>query len=155
MRHLYRGSEQDCGPRAVLLVRRHGGILEQPASSMLWDVQGLLKPRDQGEGMRYSERDRWGGFSIEVDQVEWGHVARKRTWLYVVGIPWLTVARAFDARPYPGRKPTHYVSGSRHETARQGSPVPPGIKVCSATQRSRTPEPFAAWLVSLAGQVSL
>lgn len=95
--------------------------------------------------------DRFGGYSLEVCQVDWGHVARKRTWLYLVGVP-----RDVLAFP-PPREPTHWISGFRTTTGRtpkhyrsNGSAVPPGIKVCSAQQRRRTPPMFAAWLVDLA-----
>jgi hypothetical protein len=150
MRHLYQGAEHACAPHALELVRKLGGVLEHPAGSKLWDALLLPKPRYEGPGMRYSERDRFGGFTIEVDQVDWGHVARKRTWLYFVGVEWLTVARAYDGRPFPGRAPTHWASGSRGKSSREGSPVPPGIKVCSARQRRRTPRAFAIWLASVA-----
>lgn len=33
--------------------------------------------------------------------------------------------------------------------------IPPGIKVCSALQRRRTPRAFAEWLVGLARSVDL
>lgn len=151
LRHQYEGGEHDCGPRAVEQVRTFGGVLEHPAQSMLWDVVGLPKPLVQPAGMAYSHVDAHGGFSIAVDQVDWGHVARKRTWLYIVGVDWLEVARLYDARPYPGRAPTHWASGSRGKSARKtGNPVPPGIKVCSASQRRKTPPAFADFLIELA-----
>lgn len=155
MRHLYQGDEKACAPRALELVRKLGGVLEHPANSMLWDVHGLLKPYETGEpGMCYSACDSHG-FSIRVDQVEWGHVARKRTWLYIVGAEWLDVARLYDRRPFPGAAPTHWASGSRGSGSRKGSPVPPGIKVCSAAQRRKTPPLFAAFLLDIARCVTL
>jgi hypothetical protein len=39
------------------------------------------------------------------------------------------------------------------ESSRTGNPVPPGIKVCSAAQRRRTPPLFAEYLVRLARSV--
>lgn len=143
LRHLYRGSEHDCAPRAVEQVRRWGGVLEHPAWSRLWEACALPLP---GE-----DRDCYGGFTIEVCQVEWGHVARKRTWLYVVGVPPAEVQHWIDARPFPGRAPTHWISGGRGRSAtRRHTPVPPGIKVCSDRQRRRTPPAFAEALIKLA-----
>jgi hypothetical protein len=144
LRHQYEGAEHDCGPRAVEQVRAWGGVLEHPAHSKLWERCGLPKPGELG--------DDWGGHTIEVDQVEWGHVARKRTWLYIVGVPRARVADLMLARPFPGRQPTHWASGSR--TAPRG-PVPKGIKVCSAAQRRRTPPAFAEFLIALACAVRL
>jgi hypothetical protein len=37
--------------------------------------------------------------------------------------------------------------------ARASDNVPPGIKVCSAQQRRRTPVAFAQWLLDVAGSV--
>src|SRR5690606_4929339 len=95
--------------------------------------------------------DSFGGYTIEVDQVEWGHVARKRTWLYLVGVP----REALEAPPFPGREPTHWITGwrGRAET-RNRTLVPPGIKTASAAQRRRTPPLFAGYLVRLARSVA-
>lgn len=144
LKHLYRGDELALAPLAIYHVRRWGGVLEHPARSLLWSWFDLPQP-----GSLFS--DRFGGYSLEVCQVDWGHVARKRTWLYLVGIP--RSALTFPAH----RKPTHWISGFRSTTGRNpkhyrsnGSAVPPGIKVCSAQQRRRTPPAFADWLIALA-----
>jgi hypothetical protein len=142
LRHLYRGQEHACALRAVEQVNQFGGVLEHPAGSLLWDKCSLPRP------------DLFGlhGFTVEVDQVHWGHVAKKRTWLYVVGLNYGEVKRAIRAQPR--REPTHWVSGRRGERRSGGGGwvVPPGIKVCSAEQRRRTPRPFAEWLIELAEQ---
>lgn len=132
---------------AVGFVRRFGGVLEHPAGSELFDEErtglGLPKPGDSP--------DYAGGFTVEVCRVEWGHVARKRTWLYFCGIQREHVDAAIAQPPFPGRQPTHWVSGGRDPKRRYpGDVVPPGIKVCSAEQRRRTPPLFAAMLVELA-----
>jgi len=135
----------DCGPIAVAQVRRFGGVLEHPAGSRLFAHCGMPRPGELP--------DEHGGFTIAVDQVRWGHVARKKTWLYLVGV------RDVPRDP-PDRAPTHWCSGFRSSRRsypssyqRTGSAVPPGIKVCSAQQRRRTPPLFASWLVSLARSV--
>lgn len=125
-------------PHAVAVVQRCGGVLEHPRGSKLWDACGLPKP--------YEGADAEGGFAIEVAQCDWGHPARKRTWLYIVGLEGVLPVMP-DAR-----EPTHWASGGRTRSSRQGSPVPPGIKICSAQQRRRTPPAFAAWLVSVAAR---
>lgn len=73
LRHLYRGAEHDCAPRAVEQVRAFGGVLEHPANSRLWKSCSLPEPG--------CFPDEWGGYTIEVDQCDFGHVARKKTWL--------------------------------------------------------------------------
>jgi hypothetical protein len=140
-RHSYRGTEHDCAPQAIRQVREFGGVLEHPADSKLWELYDLPRP-----GMAGDEY----GFSIVVQQVEWGHVARKSTWLYIVGVSWLRVCSLVAARPFQGRAPTHWLSGDRN--CKTGGSVPPGIKVCSAQQRRRTPVTFAEFLIALAEQ---
>jgi hypothetical protein len=188
--HMCKHQPRELALIAVEQVRQWGGVLEHPAESKLWGASGLPEP---------GEIDAWGGFTLVVNQCEWGHVARKPTRIYCVGIPleaiapqpfpgrepthavcngrgqrlkdgtqrkrctaaetrmtpplfaeWL-VALARAAAPFPGREPTHWASGSR--TNKGGGSVPPGIKVCSAQQRRRTPPLFAEWLVSLARSV--
>jgi hypothetical protein len=139
LRHLYLGNEHDCAPLAVDQVRLWGGVLEHPAQSLLWAHAGLPVPG--------AEPDAFGGYTIQVDQCEWGHVARKGTWLYLAGVP----RGAITPPPYPGRKPTHWCSGTRkRQPGSKGGVLPAGMKFCSAQQRRRTPLAFAEWLVSLA-----
>lgn len=142
LRHQYHGDEHDCAPRAVAQVHAFGGVLEHPAGSKLWEAVGLPLP-----GANWTD---YAGYTIEVEQVEWGHVARKRTWLYLVGVP----RSALEAPPFPGREPTHWISGGRNKLRKgSGGIVPPGIKVCSAQQRRRTPPLFAEYLIRLARSV--
>jgi len=118
---------------SVLMVRRTGGVLEHPRGSSLWRVMGLPRP---GEGP-----DRWGGFSLEVDQFHWGHKARKRTWLYIVGcgpgdlpaVPFREGAPAFVIGR-PGRRPGAAYSG----------------RWCVKWERAASPPEFAQWLVEVA-----
>lgn len=147
LKHLYQGADADCGLYAVRQVRMLGGVLEHPARSRLWQHCSLPLPG--------APRDEWGGYTIEVQQVSWGHVARKKTWLYCVRIERSLV----EATIRTGGTPTHWISGFR-TTHKGRSPykdigcaVPEGIKVCSAQQRRRTPPAFAEWLVLLARSV--
>ncbi len=143
--HLCKQQLAHLGPLAVAQVRANGGVLEHPRDSKLFARCGVPKPG--------APADEWGGVTIEVTQCEWGHVARKPTWLYLVGVP----TSAVEAPPFPGREPTHWCSGFRSSKRRSperykksGCAVPPGIKVCSAQQRRRTPTLFAEYLVRLA-----
>lgn len=141
-----RRNDADCGPIAFDQVRKFGGVLEQPAGSLLSSRCGALPPSGIAE-------DRFGGRTIEVRQVEWGHPARKKTWLYLVGVPGLPELRL---PPFPGRPPTHWVSGGRNPNRKPtGGVRPADVKVCSSRQRRRTPPLFAEWLISLARTVPL
>jgi hypothetical protein len=149
LRHLYRGGEHDCGPRAVEQVRVFGGVLEQPAGSKLWEFCRLPKPVS---GDWVPQRHDWyvdqlAGWSVQVEQVSWGHPCRKPTWLFFVGV---TSTLALMGRRTGGTV-THWCSGGRGDNPkRRGPPIPPGIKAASAQIRRRTPPAFAEWLVSLA-----
>lgn len=76
----YKGGEgdRDCGIRAVEQVRAFGGVLEHPACSSLWYETHLPTPGQPP--------DKFGGWSIQVNQVDWGHEALKPTWLYFCGV---------------------------------------------------------------------
>lgn len=132
-RNLASGYDADCAPRAVEQVRAFGGVLEHPAHSRLWPHADLPRPGELP--------DSHGGYTLQVDQCARGHVARKVTWLYLVGVDRL----AATAGVLEGGTPTHVVEHTRREGAKRS-----GLKLCSHQQRRRTPPAFARWLVDLA-----
>lgn len=147
LRHLAHQDEPGIGNRAVAAlvaafqVRIYGGVLEHPVGSALFGRGLLPLPGDPP--------DRHGGYTIQVNQCDWGHPARKPTWLYLVRVP-----REAIVLP-PPREPTHWVSGATSKSPQPGhTAAPPGIKICSAQQRRRTPGAFAAWLLELAAASS-
>ena len=72
-----RHDERDLAFFAVDQVRRCGGVLEHPASSLLWSAADLPAP---------GGRDSFGGWTLPIFQSWFGHRAPKPTWLYVVGV---------------------------------------------------------------------
>ena len=74
------GNDGGCFAAALAAVRRFGGVLEHPAQSRAWWTFDLPAPTH-----KLWQRGVCGGWATEVDQVAWGHPARKRTWLYVFG----------------------------------------------------------------------
>ena len=82
-----------------------------------------------------------GGRTYEVNQVSWGHVCVKPTWLYVVGVP----ARDVVASMRIGGTPTHRMTNGPRGISANGEKLR-----ASAEQRRRTPIAFAEWLVALA-----
>jgi hypothetical protein len=123
---------RELAPLAVMQVRTFGGVLEHPAWSKLWPELGLPRPGELP--------DAWGGWSIEVNQVAWGHKAAKPTWLYFVGV------ERSDVRPLSGGVPTHVIATSTRDADRR-------LPKLHAKAARLSPPDFAAWLVSLARTV--
>lgn len=80
---------------ALAAVRRWGGVLEHPAYSIAWSRYGLPVPERNGWTQSLFDP----GMTTEISQVAYGHDARKRTWLYAVGID----PAALDWREPPAR----------------------------------------------------
>lgn len=74
------GDDGGCFASALANVRRCGGVLEHPADSWAWARHGLPEPDTMGW-----QRSLDGEWVCEVWQSAYGHVARKRTWLFYVG----------------------------------------------------------------------
>lgn len=93
------GDDGGCFKSTLDNLWRVGGVVEHPAYSGAWNAKdhperpgfGLPKP-ECGKG--WSAPDEHGGRSIYVEQVHYGHPARKASWLYAVGIDF----DAFDLR---------------------------------------------------------
>jgi hypothetical protein len=134
LRHMSKAppSEKALALLALDFVDANGGVLEHPYDSTLW-------PHVIGRP----------GFLLTVDQCWWGHRARKRTSLYIVG------AQPRDVPPLPLdlNEPTHIVAGGRPRDAEQAKrkrkawPCRPSVTPIEA---EATPPAFAAWLVELA-----
>ena len=130
-RRRYKGGEgaRDCGPVAVEQVRRFGGVLEHPAYSKLWDECEMPFPGDF---------DRFGGFTLQVEQCDFGHPARKPTWLYLSSV---TTIPDF---PPPG-KPTACMVRLRRN--------PHELPEVPKRHRHITPGGLAAWMLAAARSV--
>jgi len=133
LRALCRLQDASLASLAVAQVRRWGGVLEHPVGSRLWSACDLPAPG--------AEPDAWGGVTIRVDQVAWGHACRKPTLLYLVGID---PAEALASARHGGQ-PTHAIASR----SRRGDLLAP-----SAAVRRRTPPAFARWLVELAARAA-
>jgi hypothetical protein len=82
-RHGYKkGDDGGCFQSALNAVRKFGGIIEHPAYSAAWKFFDLPRPNRNGGWAGNDEQ----GYSCHVEQIKYGHVARKATWLYVFGI---------------------------------------------------------------------
>lgn len=151
------GSDDGCFSSAIEAVRRWGGVLEHPETSHAWPRFGILKPSWGAWSRSLYRPDEW---VTSVDQVAYGHRARKRTWLVCVGDPvplrWDRWDRGAPQLAYivvPGRvwrqRRTYIASGpgiSRTAELRRIH----GIELMGKRERELTPLPFAELLVSIA-----
>lgn len=115
--------------QAIQAVQTFGGVLEHPAESTLWAHCGLPLPG--------RAPDRFGGWTGEIRQCDWGHKAEKLTWIYIVGchpddLPELP----------PHAEPVGVIKPQRG--------VPRMLKIVTKAEREHTPPPLAEWLVELA-----
>ena len=113
---------------SVRQVRCFGGVLEHPASSLLWPKAGLPAP---------GQRDKFGGWTLPIVQQWWGHKAEKKTLLYIVGCEPADVPRM----PYVMGDASHVVQSRKRTDYR------PHI---TKAEREHTPPELARWLVDLA-----
>jgi hypothetical protein len=121
---------------AIQQVRRWGGVLEHP--------QGTTLFKQCGCALLDGLPDEWGGRTFRVDQFHWGHLARKRTILYVVG---LWTIPGYQKKP---GQPTMVIDNNgtaRRLKRARGETVRPAL---SHNLRDVTPPEFARWLVALA-----
>ena len=127
------------GPLAVRQVQQYGGVLEHPSSSKLWEFMDLPLPGEL-PGVRQTP-----GFTVQVDQVNWGHPARKRTWVYIVGVK---PEEVDVAPPFPNRKPERVIGSStrgRRETAER-------LTYASKRTALLSPPAFSDWLIDIASR---
>lgn len=123
-----RPDEKNLARWSISQIRKNGGVLEHPAGSKLWEDQNLP--------LRKPKFDKYGGFTISIQQKWFGHRAKKWTWLYFVGLtpkqlPALELN--FDALQF-------CVSCCRNSN----------LKEIPKAEREKTPKKFALWLIEVA-----
>jgi len=78
-----KGDDGGCFQSALTFVRFWGGVLEHPEGSHAWSHFWLDKPPRNGGWVR---ADEFGGWTCCVEQGQYGHYARKPTWLLAYGM---------------------------------------------------------------------
>lgn len=135
-----RGIDGGCFASALQSVFRYGGVLEHPAWSEAWPAHGLVRP-NFGEWLECERLIDGSNYWVtEVWQVDYGHRARKRTWLLYVG----SVPPA--KMRWQRKQHSASVSGLRNRSRR---PTSEFNRVWS-TEAKRTPPEFAHELIQLA-----
>ena len=77
---LLKGDDNNMFAHSLWVVRTFGGVIEHPEASHAWAWFGLKKPPKKGG---WIIADDFGGFTCCVEQGNYGHKARKATWLYI------------------------------------------------------------------------
>ena len=138
-----KGEDGGCFKSALESVRRCGGVLEHPAYSDAWKAFGLTRPDRKGG---WSGPDEFGGYTCHVEQGQYGHRARKGTWLYAVG------CQLPELKWGPGPAPTAVVSSCSWDNTKQA--YFRGSKArCSKTEASATPPAFKEILLGMVRSV--
>lgn len=117
--------EKELGIWAIRKAQLWGGVVEHPEGSHLWKELGLPFGKDQ---------DKFGGWTLKIDQHPFGHKARKRTWLYIVGVK----PQEIPNYPLSWECVQHFVAWTKAK---------PGL---SKPERSATPRLFAEFLIEIA-----
>lgn len=129
--------EKDCAITCIELVRKWGGVLEHPSTSKIFGY-----PSSEKILPLPGIRDKWGGYSICINQHWFGHGCEKKTLLYIVGceekkLP--DIPLSLDA--------VQFVIAACKTKAGN---YPNGKKVYSQARRDKTPIDLARWLIETA-----
>lgn len=129
------GDDGGCFESALASVRAFGGVLEHPRGSKAWERFRIVKPIT---GNGWVKADGFGGWTCCVEQGNYGHRARKATWLYAVGtelpeLIWTPSNATVHATPAPKWQPKRPYMQQK--------------------ERRATPRAFAELLVSMARSV--
>lgn len=130
------GDDGGCFAAALASVRQWGGVLEHPALSLAWPAFGLVRPASGG-GWSLNP---CGGWTAHVEQRQYGHRARKATWLYAYGValPSLRWGR--------GPAPEAWISSGRPRSALAAR----GIGQLGKREAKATPAEFRDVLLAMA-----
>ncbi len=140
------GDDGGCFASALAAVRKFGGVLEHPEGSRAWAFYGLNAPPREGGWVM---ADWEGGWTCRVEQVAYGHIVRKPTWLYAARCDLPSLAWGVDPRKLPSMVQP---SKARRE---QGGRTP-SVNAHGVPDRLRihTPEPFRDILLTMARSVT-
>lgn len=140
-----KGDDDGCFAHSLWAVRTFSGVIEHPEASHAFHYYGLPIPAWRGG---WSQPDKYGGRSCCVAQGHYGHLARKMTWLYAVGIDF-----SIPIIWGPSTGGLRLDEGFHSKEARARA-IKTGVgKRLSARQRKITPEPFKELLLKLARSV--
>lgn len=120
-----RGDDGGCFASALASVRKFGGVLEHPASTLAWPAHDLPTPPIRGW-----LKTECGGFVCQVAQRNYGHPARKLTWLYAHGVelPDLVWGHGPEPEAWCSQSTNHGTTNKRRLGKREASATPPAFR---------------------------
>ena len=127
--------EKGLAPWSVDRIRSVGGILEHPSGSKIFNHLPVI-----------GETDFYGGFVVEIDQYDFGHVAHKKTKLYIVGVS----PEDMPALP-PKDNTIHYCEKGKRRSI-TGNIA--GTTRCTQKQREYTPEKLIDWFEKVVDRIN-
>jgi hypothetical protein len=140
------GDDEGKFAAALTYVRNNGGVLEHPAGSGAWRWFGLSTP-SQGSG--WIKADNFGGWTCQIDQKHYGHIAPKPSWLYAVDVDLVNLIwDKSDRTP-----PQYMIDKYGEKKARKVGQVAMIGGKDKKAKRERTPEPFRDLLLDMARSV--
>lgn len=133
------GDDDGCFEAALSAVRRFGGVLEHPAISLAWPHFDLPRPPASGGWVKGF----CGGWSAHVEQRNYGHEARKATWLYAFALDPPSLRWGKCAAP------TAWISADRPRSELAAM----GIRQMQKREAQATPSAFRDVLIGMARSV--
>lgn len=134
------GDDKGCFRDALKMVQHYGGVLEHPEASHAFKKFELPIPSWHGG---WTEPDEYGGSSCCVAQGHYGHIARKMTWLYGVGIDFKELVWG------PSKNGMRLDEGFHSKEERRRATRTGVCQRLSARQRKLTPPLFRDLLISM------
>lgn len=141
-----RGDDGGCFSSALESVRRWGGVLEHPEASAAWSTFGLKAPPRGGGWVSAGMGDT--GWTCCVEQGNYGHRARKATWLYAAGVD-LDLLR-WGRSSGAGRIDAGFHSADERAAAKAAGWSERQLTRLTKTERAATPLAFRDVLLSMA-----
>lgn len=113
-----RPGEKQLAIHSIIMARLWGGVVEHPRKSKLWKTMQLPIP---------GQTDQYGGWTLCINQKDFGHRANKKTFLYIVGCK-------------PKEIPEIELNLNQAQTT---------IEKMGRAERESTPEKLIEWLIQL------
>lgn len=124
-----------------------GGVLEHPEASAAWSAFGLNSPPLCGGWVM---ADWQGGWTCCVEQGQYGHRARKATWLYATGVDLPSLRWGAAPGDFVRLDEGFHSIEERRRAVKTGA-----CQRLSQKQRASTPVEFRDLLISIASSVNL